>query len=66
MKKVQLNWRRLVQFRLGTPLWLLTVVAVGIGSYRQGLDEQLARHRQGTLYIKAYPVQDLVLVRRQA
>jgi hypothetical protein len=35
-------------------------VAVGIGSYRKGLDEQLARQRQGALYIRYYRVKDLV------
>jgi len=59
--EADMNWRRLVQFRISTLLWLLTVIAVGIGSYRKGLDEQLARQRQGALYIKAYPVKDLVL-----
>src|SRR5215218_7247658 len=60
MKEAQMNWRRLVQFRISTLLWLLTVIAVGIGSYRKGLDEQLARQRQGTTYFKVYPVKDLV------
>ena len=55
-----MNWRRLFQFRISTLLWLMLLIGVGIGSYRRGLDEQLARQRHGTLYIKGYPVKDLV------
>jgi hypothetical protein len=56
-----MNWRRPFQFRLSSLLWLMVAVAAGLGGYRAGMNEQLARQRQGTTYIKAYQVKDLVL-----
>lgn len=56
-----MNLRRLIQFRLSSVLWLMLVIAAGLGGYRAGLDEKQARHEAGTMYNRAYRVQDLVL-----
>ena len=53
--------QRLFQVRLSSFFWLMLVIAAGIGGYRAGQEEQLARQRAGTMYAKAYSVNDLVL-----
>jgi len=61
-----MRWRRLLQFRLSTIFWLSIVVTITATiafrvGLRAGVEQQLARDRQGTVYVRAYPVKDLVL-----
>jgi hypothetical protein len=58
--------RQWFQFRLSTIFWTSLVIAVTANiayrtGRRAGIEEQLARHRQGRLYAEVYPVKDLVL-----
>jgi len=55
-----MRWRRLIQIRLSTLVWLTVVVGAALGGYRAGINEQLARQRQGKTYFKSYSVKDLV------
>jgi hypothetical protein len=60
------NWRYWFQFRLSTLFWISIAVAFTASishrfGFLKGMNEQLARQRQGTTYCVAYPVKDLVL-----
>ena len=56
-----MRWKCLFQFRISTLLWLMVVVAAAVWGYRTGLQEQLARQQPGQVFVKMYPVKNLVL-----